>query len=1057
MIGEIINDRYRLDAVLGHGGMGAVYRGYDLQLERDVAIKLLNQVVFIQDERNRLLHEAKLIARLRHPNIVSVFDVGDFDGAPFFVMEYVGGGSLREHPKHDPEDLNRIITQICQGLACAHDQGIIHRDLKPENVLLENEGRVKLADFGIARSDATRFTSEQQVTGTAHYMAPEVIKGEAVDSRSDLYSLGVIMYELNTGQLPFQADTLMGLINKHLFEEVIPPVEYNPDLPTRINELILRLLSKTPGERPSSAREVQKILESGTAARVQAGTLSAVQSHRTAENSRHNLKIQPSSFIGRENDLIQIRNYLGDPDCRLLTLVGIGGIGKTRLANRAAYDVINNYEDGVWMVELASLSEADLLPQKVALLFGVSAQEAREGSNETDVLVDYLKEKNLLLVMDNCEHLIDACAQFAETMLEGCSRVKLLATSREGLRIPGEILFHVPPMELAPDHTSPENLETFGAIRLFTARAGANLRTFEITKENGPAITQICRRLDGIPLAIELAAARIKVLSPDQIAGRLEHRFQLLIGGSRTALPRHQTLEAAIDWSYDLLTEQEQLLLRRLAVFSGGWTLESAENVIKLAPEDERTLFDLLSQLVDKSLVLVDEGENIRRYWFLETVRQYGINKLKQEGEIRQARQDHLDYFLKLAEHTDEGLRTEQQTNCLAVLDAEHDNLRAALRWSLNEQSPELAFRIVAALGWYWFMRGFWYESSEWMYQCLALEAESAPLIRARAIYKAGGLDIIRGRVAGRVELVEEALQVCRDEGYQEGIAWCLNLLGQVGTWGQAEADISEKYLSESIEIFNQIGNKWGAAWSTRYLGQIVEISGDFDKSIQLQKEALASFDQVGDNWNCAHSLYLMGGSYFLSGHHDEARLAYEESLEKCKLVEDRVMEAHAVRGLAVLALQLGELDEAEQRFSEALEALQKIGDENCSARVLQGQGELYLVQGEYVTSAEKFRDSLSYFQALGNEIPICTVLIKVAALAETIGNYQDAVRLLAYAEKKAGDLIVTTPAINEEHQQLVTAARASLGRDKFNLHWFEGEQMKLDTAVDIAMDLKVD
>lgn len=266
MIGEIINDRYRLDAVLGHGGMGAVYRGHDLQLERDVAIKLLNQVVFIRDERDQLFHEAKLIAKLRHPNIVSVYDVGDFGDTPFFVMEYVDGGSLRDQPGRDLDDRTRITIQICRGLTYAHEQGIIHRDLKPENVLLEKQSRVKLADFGIARSDVTRFTSQGQIAGTAHYLAPEIIKGEAIDNRTDLYSLGVIMYEMNAGKLPFDADTLIGLINQHLFQEVIPPQEINPDIPSNLNELILRLLNKDPGGRPSSGSEVVQALEkiSGT-------------------------------------------------------------------------------------------------------------------------------------------------------------------------------------------------------------------------------------------------------------------------------------------------------------------------------------------------------------------------------------------------------------------------------------------------------------------------------------------------------------------------------------------------------------------------------------------------------------------------------------------------------------------------------------------------------------------------------------------------------------------------------------------------------------------------
>jgi len=1055
MIGEVINHRYRLDALLGHGGMGAVYRGFDLQLERNVALKLLNQVVFTGQDMEQLTGEARLIASLQHPNIVSIFDIGEIGGAPFFVLEFVDGGSLRDYTGDDFADQTRISIQICAGLGYAHEKGIIHRDLKPENLLIDQKGQVKIADFGIARSAGNRFTSEGLITGTASYIAPEVIKGEAVDHRADLYSLGMVMYELYTGQLPFQVHNLVELLNKQISEEVPPPQEIAPAIPGILNDLILALLVKNPANRPANAFEVKRTLEALLRSQETPTTPPAKVSKPVAA-SNHNLPAQASSFIGRQDDLSQIHKCLQDAARRLITLVGPGGIGKTRLATQAAYQALDSFPDGVWMIELAPLTEAGLLPQHVASVFGVSAQEARPGQGETEVLVDYLQDKDLLLVIDNCEHLVEACARLVDTLLKGCPRIKVLATSREDLRIPGENLYQVQPLDL-PQETAPlESFSNAEAVQLFLDRASATRHDFHLGPDNITAVYQICSQLDGIPLAIELAAARIKLLNATEIASRLGDRFKLLIGGSRTALPRHQTLQAAIDWSYNMLSLQEQNLLRMLCVFSGGFTLDALSAVASEEEEPQYDVLDLVSLLADKSLVMIDDGDVPRRYKTLETIRQYGLSKLRESGEVEKSRQAHLDYFLRLVEERDPDLRGHKQLASLSILDAEHDNLRSALRWSINQDMPSRALRLVSGLGWYWFMRGFWNESADWLSQSLALDSDPVPLERARAIYRAGGLDIIRGKMLGKISLVEQALQICRDEDYQEGIAWCLNLLGQVGTWGEMEPELAETHLQESIEVFTRIEDLWGVAWSTRYLGQVMEVMGDKDKSIALQIDALEGFSKLEDNWNCAHSLYLLGGSYFLYGKYEEARESYQASLERCEQVEDKVMAAHAVRGLALIALHFEELDMAEKLFAEALEALQKIGDENCAARVLQGQGELFRIQGDYARSADALGQSLMRFVTLGNEAPICTVLEKFALLAGDMGDYQQATQLIAFVEKKIGDLITSYPAYNEEYQELVSVARRTLGSELFELRWSKGQSMNLDAAVQKGLEFRV-
>jgi non-specific serine/threonine protein kinase len=1060
MIGKVINDRYRLDAELGHGGMGAVYKGHDQELERDVAIKVLNQALFGKKERDQLIHEAKVIARLKHPNIVSVHDVGEYENSPFFVMEFIEGGSLRDIQPSDLDEIIHICIQICKGLEHAHENGIIHRDLKPENVLLEKDGRVKLVDFGIARSDVTRFTSAGNITGTVNYLAPEIAKGEDVDGRADLYSLGVMLYELTTGQLPLTADSLVAVISKHLFEEPVPPNETNPDLPLNINDLILSLMSKDPDERPHSARELLQILEASEFGLIYEKTAEITSRTPTTDASpSHNLTAQPSTFIGREEELTQIGELLADTNCRLVTLVGIGGIGKTRLATQSAIKELDNHTDGVWLVELASLTEVDFLPQQVASVLGVSAQEAREGYSETDVLVDYLREKSLLLVIDNCEHLVEACAEFAEVLLKGCPKVKLLATSREDLRIPGETVFHVSPMELPPDETSVDTLETYEAIQLFIERAAASRQGFKLTRENGEALAQICRQLDGIPLAIELAAARVKVITPEQIAERLDDRFKLLTSGSRTALPRHQTLKATMDWSYSLLSEPEGALLRQLSVFSGGWILEAAEAVAQFGKDSNGDVLELLSQLVDKSLVLVEEGEHSVRYGMLETVRQYGKNKLSKPGEIMAVRQRHMEYFVQLAEQADEGMRDSRQINSIEVLENEHDNLRGALRWSLDNGDPDHAFRLVGALGWFWFVRGYWKDAWVWLEQSLALNMDSDPLLRAKATYRAGGLEIIRGKLKRTTELVEEALVTTRENDDSEGTAWCLNLLGQAGTWGYKNYDEAAAHLSESIELFSMLENEWGVAWSLRYLGQIKEVLGDYEGGILLQKDALQRFEDIGDSWNSAHSLYLMGGSMYQHGDFEGAKWAYEQSLAKCEIVEDKVMEAHALKGLAQLAIQKNDLKQAEKLSLNALEDLQKIGDEHCTAGALRDLGDIALRQGNFKRATMYFRKSLLGYEALGNEIPIALTIQRFAALAESTGREEEAARLLAAVDALISeDAWQSFPIFKDEHENLVASTQQNLGDLTFDQLSAEGAEMSLEQAVAYAIkEIRVD
>ncbi|MEN8240533.1 MAG: BTAD domain-containing putative transcriptional regulator [Chloroflexota bacterium] len=769
---------------------------------------------------------------------------------------------------------------------------------------------------------------------------------------------------------------------------------------------------------------------------------------------RHNLPLPLINLIGRDNELSQIARELEQPDCRLLTLIGVGGIGKTRLSLHASAAAVDQFPEGVWLVELAAFNEDELLPNEIAAVFGVSAQEARTGVSVTDVLIDYLKEKTLLLVLDNCEHLVESCAWLAESLLSGCPNVKILATSREAFGIYQEKLFQVSPLSLPPQGSSTEKLESFPAIQLFLERAAAAQPEFHLSAANSPVLAEICWQLEGIPLAIELAAARVKVLSLNQITRRLQDRFQLLTGGPRTALPRHQTLQATMDWSYGLLPQLERTLLRRLSVFSGSWTLRAAEKIVSFGDLTQQKVLDLLSNLVDKSLVQVeDQGARVR-YGMLETVRQYGLQMLSEEGELEETRQRHANFFILVAEQMDEGLRDARQVESVDVLDAEHDNLRGALRWATDNNKKSLAFRLVGALGWFWFMRGHWKESWRWFQITNGLESGFDPIIRAKAICRAVGLQIIRGNMIGTIELVQEAIDVFREAGEEEGLAWSLNLMGQSKTWINNEFDQAMPYLSESAELFRGGGNDWGVAFTLPFIGQVQEFQGDYQRSVNSQKEAIAIFERIGDEWNQAYYLYLLGSTATRNKDYPLSQMALEQSLEKCSLIKDKVMEAHALKGLGQLALQKDELLRAEEILLVALEALQKIGDEYCVATTLKGLGEAAQRKGDYPKAAKLLGQSLLSYKRLGLDDRVVMLIDRFASLTSVSGNSALAAKLLGASKilDREKSLLFTTQYM-EERENLTISIREKIGASEFDKLFKEGASMSLEDASATALE----
>src|SRR5512140_1589748 len=530
---------------------------------------------------------------------------------------------------------------------------------------------------------------------------------------------------------------------------------------------------------------------------------------RSIDAFPNNLPVQLTTFIGREHELADARQKLHST--HLLTLIGPGGTGKTRLSLQLAADVLPSFADGVWLAELAPLTDPALVVQTVGSLFHVREQL---GMPLNELLTDYLREKDVLLVLDNCEHLIDACAQLADHLLRSCSRLKIIASSREALGIAGETVYRVPPLSLPePQAITRTDLERCESAQLFIERASAANRKFTLTPQNIPAVAQICRRLDGIPLALELAAARVTAFSPEQIAAHLDDRFRLLTGGSRTALPRQQTLRALIDWSYELLSEDERALLRRLSVFAGGWTFEAAEAICS-----ELNVLDLLSQLVNKSLVTVDEdSEEQPRYRLLETVRQYARDKLLEAGETGATRQAHFNYFYELSRSSEPRLKSVGSGAWVLRLDAEHDNLRSAMQWGV-ENRPGDVLQMSVWLPYFWNRRGYEEEGRNIIREALS-RATDLPEFRAGAVADrrrllAEGWQTLamlaysQGDNARAVEASDQAISLARETGDKRILAVALGFKAS-GSMFIGNTEGMQAILAEGIAAARESGDPY--------------------------------------------------------------------------------------------------------------------------------------------------------------------------------------------------------------------------------------------------------
>jgi predicted ATPase/DNA-binding CsgD family transcriptional regulator len=727
-----------------------------------------------------------------------------------------------------------------------------------------------------------------------------------------------------------------------------------------------------------------------------------------------NLPMQLTSFIGRGHDLAEVKRLVATT--RLITLTGTAGCGKTRLALRAAADMSDQYADGVRWVELARLVDSSLVPQAVARTVNVVEQPSRR---LPDSLLDALGDKHLLLVLDNCEHLLPACAQLVETLL-ALPNLVILTTSREPLGVIGEILYPVSPMVLPPADLPVNDLAQYDVIRLFVERVRASLPMFELTPANAAVITSICRHLDGIPLAIELASARVNVLTVEQIAARLDDRFKLLVTAPHLTHSHHRTLYAAIDWSYDLLSNPEQLLLQRLAVFAADFTLDVAGAVCAWGEVERTQTLDLLASLVNKSLVVAQTLHGSEaRYALLETIRQYAQEKLMASGELSLIRDRHLQYYLPLIEETAPKLFGPYQQMWFKWFESEYDNIRDALTWALESRRIEMGLRLTNALYQFWEIRNFRQEGLAWFERLLAQADDRIPLaVHASACTYAAFLADFVGNASAAIE------------------------------YGRRGVKLSEAAGEEGKPIFG---------FALGGLGAGMKAAGDYQAVFALQQQFIEIFRTLGDSYAyyLGMGVLVHGQTALTLGKYDAARPLLDEALTMAREAGDAYRIAMALNYLGDLARCEQNYDQAQAPYEESLTLLRELGAERDLAAALHNLGHTYLQLGAVERAHNCFIESMKVHQAQQNRAGMTECLIGFAAIAVARGLPAPGTRLLAAVKALGSERAMSEwTATKIAYETTLALAQAQLTDAEFRAEQAAGQTLSLEQAVKYALSL---
>jgi predicted ATPase/serine/threonine protein kinase len=1014
---------YQIAGILGEGGMGIVYEAEHVLLRRKAALKtLLRDLAGTVEFRERFVRESQVVAAIDHPNIIPIYDAGEIDGTAYIAMRYVPGGDLadliRRRAPLPPLEALSILDQAGAALDAAHARDLVHRDIKPGNILIEETSdRIFLTDFGIVKEQGqTGNTRVGFFLGTIDYAAPEQIEGQEVTAAADLYAFGCVFFECVTGHRPFEASSDMAVMRAHVLDPPPKITALRPDLPAALDAVIEQALAKEASARFESCRAFVEAARLALAASpaatppvdaFAAAPIAPTPQKRTTTVT--NMPFQATPLVGRDAELAEIVALVRNESVRLVTLTGFGGTGKTRLSIEAA-TVVKDEFDLVILVDLSPLQDPALVGTTIAQALGA---EVSAGGSAVEAIGEQVGSSLVLLLLDNFAQVLPAASLLLE-LLAALPTLKLLVTSHAPLRVTAEREYPVQPLAIPdPEEADLGVLAASPAVALFVERARAARPGFELTEENAAAVASICTRLDGIPLAIELAAARVKLLPPQTLAGRLEHRLELLTGGAADLPARQQTLRGAIDWSYALLEEGEQGVFARLGAFVGGCSLEGAE-AVSGAPFglDLGRTVDALGSLVDKGLVRQSEAaDGEPRFSMLGTIREYALYRLEEKGESEQVRRLHTERFLELAEGAEPELTRANQAAWIARLREENGNLRAALTWSRESGNVELGLRLAGALIRFWSILGLMAEGRDWLTDALRAAGDTPAPVRAKAEFAAG-----------------------------------------YAALGLGEFTAAEGHFTRSLDLAS--GDTAGEAATRAQLAWIAmtRTSDGGGPALELASESLRQAREVDDKRTASGALNTLAELSLQRGEAEEALTLMQEALALRRGLGDTRLIANSLLNLARAHLARGELELAQPLLAEGRAVAEEIGDTWSSSVALAALGRLRLLSGEPAEAVGLFRDALRLAAARHDKRAGADCLRGLGSALALEGDAEAGLRLLGAAEAALEEL-GASPAADERavDDRVRPQLHSHLG-DELDAGLASGRTLTLDEAVALAL-----